>query len=97
VSCKKAVEAAIAAHLDKADHIDEQTRMLGRHERDIEEIAIFRHLCEDRLQLLFKHFEPGDFGAAQFGDHVRAFGILDTGAGVAWFSDREHVSRRRRY
>jgi len=54
--------------------------MLGRHERDIEEIAIFRHLCEDRLQLLFKHFEPGDFGAAQFGDHVRAFGILDTGA-----------------
>ncbi len=75
---QKTIGAPVTAHFDEGDHIDEEARPFARHQRDIEQIDIFRHFGEDRQQFIPQHFEPRDLGAAQFGNDTAAFGVIDT-------------------
>ena len=58
----EAIDAAIAPHLDEAEHVDKQARVLGRRQRDIEQVAIGRHLRKNRLKVVLQEFEARDLG-----------------------------------
>ena len=68
------------AHFHEADHVDEEARPLARDQSGFEHVDPGRHLRQHGLQRILQHFEARQFGAAQFGDHVRALRILDAGA-----------------
>lgn len=61
---QKTIGASIAVHFDEADLVDEQPWRRARRDGDIENIAIFRRLRQNRGERLRQQLQPGDFGGA---------------------------------
>ena len=67
----------VAAHLDEAENVDEQSRRFAGRQRQIENVAVLARFRDDRRDALAQEVEPRALGAAQIGDHIGAFGVLE--------------------
>ena len=72
----QAVGAPVAAHLDEGHHVDEEPRVLARHESGVEEVDLGRHLGQDGFEHLAQEFEPRQFRVAEVAERLGAIGHL---------------------
>ena len=77
---EKAIGPPVAIHLDEADLVDEQSRALRGRNANVENIAIARHLRQNRRQSLAEHLHPGDLGGARIGNGGGALCVLEARA-----------------
>ena len=92
------VHALVASHQDVRDHVDPQPRRFALADAAIEQVDLFRHLREQRIERLVQDFEPRHLRVAQIDDDAGAIGSLDPRLpqGVAqphWFAFRGHSFR----
>ena len=73
----EAVDPLVAAHQDVRDDVDPQPRRLALADAAIEQVDLFGHLREQRIERLVHDLEPRHFGVAQFDDDAGAIGGLD--------------------
>ena len=73
----EAVDPLVASHQDVRDDVNPQPRRFALADAAIEQVDLFRHLREQRIERLVQDFQPGDLGIPQFDDDAGAIGSLD--------------------
>ena len=72
----KAIGALITRQIHVGDHVQEQTRMLARRQRHIEQVNAWRRLVDDALQRTLERPQTDDFEVPQIRDRLGALGVL---------------------
>ena len=74
---KKPIRPAVMPEIDKADHIDEQSRAFAMDDAGVEQFDVLGRLIQDRPDRVREQFEPHDLGLTQVVHGFALFSAFD--------------------